>query len=106
MHVTEERKKIYNAIIVLLSCSYSLSLFSFCLPHSSIILRILMLTGKASAALAHQLDSLLIGSLKVHPATYGRKMKVIWECLIFFATVISLPSNSVCLKVFKRKMFI
>jgi hypothetical protein len=61
--------EVYNAIIVLLLYSFSLSLLPLSLPQSSIPLHILMLLVKAPVALTHQLDSLLIGSLKVYLAT-------------------------------------
>jgi hypothetical protein len=68
-----------NTIIVFSPCS----LFSFSrLLHTIPLLFyvLFMLVGKATATLAHQLDSLLIGSLKNQLATDSYKLRANLQC--------------------------
>jgi hypothetical protein len=66
-----------------LSCFLLCSLFSFSrlLPTIPLLFYVLfMLVGKATATLAHQLDSLLIGSLKNQLATDSYKLRANLQC--------------------------
>jgi hypothetical protein len=83
-----EQKGQNNAIQFSCFPLYSLFFFSHLLPTPFLLFYLhFMLARKATANLAHQLDSLLVGSLKIQLATIVVcfvHMHIFWKVLCFF----------------------